>query len=158
MKFQIWSWGFLCHCFCCCGYIFRKINWHILPGFFPLVFGISLAMVQTDVKNVLLKSLFFQRLATVFFLICIICLLWASWVLCLKQKVFHCVLRFWLISGLLCLEVTHADAFIIPLNCFRARRDYVLSLPTLGLVQTKNSMSSHSVRFSSGVLNLSSKV
>ena len=40
---------FLCYCFSCCGYIFRKINWHILSGFFPLVFAISLATVETDV-------------------------------------------------------------------------------------------------------------
>ena len=57
-----------------------------------------------------------------------------------------------------CLEVTHADAFVIPLNFFRARRDSVLSLQTLELVQTKNIMSSNSVTFSSGVLNLSIKV
>ena len=41
---------------------------------------------------------------------------------------------------------------------FRARHDFVLSLQTLDLVQTKSNMSSHSVRFSSaGVLNLSNK-
>ena len=41
---------------------------------------------------------------------------------------------------------------------FRARHDFVLSLQTLELVQTKSNMSSHSVRFSSaGVLNLSNK-
>ena len=43
-------------------------------------------------------------------------------------------------------------------NFFRARHDFVLSLQTLELVQTKSNMSSHSVRFSSaGVLNLSNK-
>ena len=57
-----------------CGYIFRKINWHILSGFFPLFFGISLAVVKTDMKF-LLKSLFFV------FDLCHICLLSASWVL-----------------------------------------------------------------------------
>ena len=51
-----------CHCFCYCGgYIFRKSNWHILPGFFPLVFVISPAVVKTDAKNVLLNSLFFHN-------------------------------------------------------------------------------------------------
>ena len=59
---------------------------------------------------------------------------------------------------MLCLEVTHVDAFVIPLNFFKARRDFVLSLQTLELVQTKNSMTSRSVRFSSRVLNLSSKM
>ena len=43
-------------------------------------------------------------------------------------------------------------------NFFRARLDFVLSLQTLELVQTKSNISSHSVRFSSaGVLNLSNK-
>ena len=59
--------GFLCHCFCCCGYIFRNINWHILSGLFPLVFAISLAIVKTNVKNVFWKF-FFQNLHAIFFL------------------------------------------------------------------------------------------
>ena len=43
-------------------------------------------------------------------------------------------------------------------NFFRARHDFMLSLQTLELVQTKSNMSSHSVRFSSaGVFNLSNK-
>ena len=43
-------------------------------------------------------------------------------------------------------------------NFFRARNDFMLSLQTLELVQTKSNMSSHSVRFSSAeVLNLSNK-
>ena len=53
-----------------------------------------------------------------------------------------------------------SDAFVIPLIFFRARHDLclcVLSLQTLELVQTKNSMRSLSVRFSSRILNLSSK-
>ena len=52
------------------------------------------------------------------------------------------------------------EAFVIPLNFFRARHDQclcVLSLQTLELAQTKNSMRSLSVRFSSRILNLSSK-
>ena len=53
----------------------------------------------------------------------------------------------------------HADVLVIPLNFFRARYDFVLSLQTvLKLVQTKNSMGSHSISFSSGVWNLGSKV
>ena len=50
VKFSIWinvpskyMGGFICHCFCYCGYIFRKI-------IFFFVFGISLAVVKTDVK------------------------------------------------------------------------------------------------------------
>ena len=50
---------------------------------------LQLAMVKTDVKNV-----FFSRTWLPFFLIRVICLLRASWVLCLKQKVVHCVLSF----------------------------------------------------------------
>ena len=37
--------------------IFRKVNWHILSRVF-FVFGISLGMVKTYVKNVIIKSLF----------------------------------------------------------------------------------------------------
>ena len=85
---------FLCHCFCYYGYIFRKINWHILSGFFPFVFCICLAMVKTDVKNVLLNSIF-SRTGLYFFVsdFCYICLLSASWVLLLKKKAVHCILR-----------------------------------------------------------------
>ena len=57
---------------------------------------------------------------------------------------------------MLCFEVTHTDAFVIPLNFFKTRRDFVLSLQTQELVQEKKRMSSHSVRLSSGVLNLKS--
>ena len=57
---------------------------------------------------------------------------------------------------MLCSEVTHTDAFVIPLNFFKTRRDFVLSLQTQELVQEKKRMSSHSVRLSSGVLNLKS--
>ena len=34
--------GSFCHYFCCCGHIFREVNWHILSGFFPFVFDIFL--------------------------------------------------------------------------------------------------------------------
>ena len=53
------------------GIIFRKINWHVLSEFYPLVFGISLAMVKTDVKNVLLNSIFFQNWPV--FVFCFLC-------------------------------------------------------------------------------------
>ena len=57
-----------------------------------MVFGISLAMIKTDVKNILLESLFFLNLAAIFFVcVCVICLLRSSWLLCLKQKVVHSV-------------------------------------------------------------------
>ena len=72
------------------GYIFRKINWEILSGFFPLVFRISLAVVKTDAKNVLLNSLFFQNWPA-FFYLSHICLLRANWVLILKKKHVHCI-------------------------------------------------------------------
>ena len=42
-------------------------------------FGISLTMVKTDIKNVLLKSLFFHNGGAIFF-ICVIYLLRASFV------------------------------------------------------------------------------
>ena len=63
---------------------------HILLGLFFLVFGISLVMIKIDVKS------FFARtgLPFFFFLICVICLSRASWVLRLKQKFVHCVLSF----------------------------------------------------------------
>ena len=54
-------------------------------------------------KNVLMKSLFFQNWPAIF-LLCLICLLRSIWVLFLKQKVVHCVLSFdW---SVLCLKVT----------------------------------------------------
>ena len=37
-----------------------------MPRFFPLVFGISLAVVKNDAKNVLLNSLFFQNWSAFF--------------------------------------------------------------------------------------------
>ena len=56
---------FLCHCFCCCEYFFRKIKWLILSGFFPLTFfGISQAMVKTDVKNVFWRVYFSTGIQT----------------------------------------------------------------------------------------------
>ena len=54
-------------CFCCYGYIFRKISWHILPIFFTLVFAISLVMVKTDVKIVFWRVFFFSRTGLSFF-------------------------------------------------------------------------------------------
>ena len=46
----------------------RLTEWHILSGYSPLDFSISLAMDKTNVKNVLLKSSFFPELGCYFFL------------------------------------------------------------------------------------------
>ena len=68
----------------------------------------------------------------------------ASWVLFLWRK-----LSIALHSGFMPRKLLHK-------NFFRAWHDFVLSLPTMELAQTKSNMSSHSVRFfSAGVLNLS---
>ena len=121
-------------------YTFRKTNWLILPGFSLWFFGIYLAMVKTDVKNVFL------------FLICVICLLSASWVFVFKTE--SCLLSSEFLNG----YKLHVDTFVIPLNVFRVRREFLLSLQALELVQTKISMSSHSIRFSFWIFNLNSKV
>ena len=148
MKLNIWLdifskyIEFLCHCSCCCGHIFRKINWYILSGFFPLVCSISLAMVKTDVKNVLLKMIFFPELGCNFFIYLFMSFTCYELVrFCFQNRKPSIV--FWVLDcSVLCLEVTHADAFIIPLNFFRSRYDFVLLLQTLELVQTKNNISS----------------
>ena len=75
-----------------------------------------------------------------FFLICVICLLHASWVLFLQQKIVYCVLTFWLICVMIRSYMLMLIFIVIPLIFFQ------------------NNMSSHSVRFPSGVLNLRSKV
>ena len=97
----------------------------------------------TDVKYVWVSFLELACLlffSFFFFLICVICLLHASWVLFLQQKIVYCVLTFWLI----CVMV----------------RSYMLMLIfiVIPLIFFQNNMSSHSVRFPSGVLNLRSKV
>ena len=97
-------------------------------------------MVKTDVKNVFL------------FLICVICLLSASWVFVFKTE--SCLLSSEFLNG----YKLHVDTFVIPLNVFRVRREFLLSLQALELVQTKISMSSHSIRFSFWLFNLNSKV
>ena len=82
VKFSIWLnipskyRGFICHCFCYCGYIFRKINWHILSGFFRLFFGISLALVKADVKCLDEQSFFPEMACHFLFLICVIQTAW----------------------------------------------------------------------------------
>ena len=150
-KFSIWlniPSKYLEDCFYYCGYIFRKINWHILSRFFHLCFGISLAVVKTDVKCLTEKSFFFSRNGLPFFGfdLCHICLLSATWVLFLKRKLPIAFCEFMLRK----LHIYN--------NFFRSRQDFVLSLQTLELVQTKSTMSSHLVRFSSaGILNLSNK-
>ena len=88
--------GFLGHCFCYCGgYIFWfwKINWHFLSGFFPLVFGISLALWLKLMQKMSYWIVFSSRTGLPFFFdFCHICLLSASWVLFFKKKPVHCIL------------------------------------------------------------------
>ena len=92
-----------------------------------------------------------------FFLICVICLLRAGWIL---FKTENLPLFYEFLTDLCYADKLHADAFaiVIPLNFFRARCDFVLSLETLELVQNKNSLSSYSFRFSSGLYHLSSQI
>ena len=59
-----------------------------------MAFGISLAMVKNDMKNMLLNIPARTGLPFFLFLICIICLLSDTWVLFLKQKVVHCFVSF----------------------------------------------------------------
>ena len=54
----------------CCAYIFRNINCHVLLW---SVFSTDLSMVKTDVKNVLLKSLFFQEFSAIFLFMSFAC-------------------------------------------------------------------------------------
>ena len=117
------------------------------PGFlvFLFVFWYFLAVINKNGWKCLIEWSFFPEMACFFlFLICImyIWLLSASWVLFLKRK----------------LSIALCEFMLRKLynNFLRAWHDFVLSLQTLELVQTKSDMSSHSVRFSSaGVLNLS---
>ena len=162
VEYMVWhsQWiyrGFLRdYCFCCCEYIFKKINWHILSVFFPLVFAIYLGIVKTDVKNVLWR-VFFSRTGPA-----ILCLFGFVPFAC-YGFVFKTTLSilFWVLDwSVLCLEVTCwciCNNFKF-LQIDPVRRDFISSQQTLELVQTKNCMSSHSSRFSSGVLNLSCKV
>ena len=79
-------------------------------------------------------------------------------VLLLKQKVVPCVLSFWLVCVMLRSYMLMFSPFLWISS--QIEPDVTLCchcMQTLELVQTKNNMSSHSVRFSSGVLNLSSK-
>ena len=96
--------------------------------------------------NVKTEQCFFSRNGLPFsvFDSCHFYLLSASWVLFLKRKLSIAFCEFMLFI--------HITIFSEPIH------DFVLSLQTLGLFQTKSNMSSHSVRFSSaGVLNLSNK-
>ena len=121
----------MCHCFCCFGYIFRKINWYILSGFFTLVFGVSLAMVKTDMKNVF----FFQNWHAFVFLFFFFWFVSFTYYLLvgflfLKQKAIHCVS--WVFDwSVLCLEVTCWCFFNRYLSNTFELRDTVLSLQAL---------------------------
>ena len=59
-----------------------------------MAFGISLAMVKNDVKNMLLNIPARTGLPFFLFLICIICLLSDTWALFLKQKFVRCFVSF----------------------------------------------------------------
>ena len=95
VKFSIWLnitskyRGFICHCFCYCGYIFRKIYLHILLRFFPLGFFWVFLYLQL-MWNVLLNSLFHQKWPA-FFCFWFVwylppALVLRMWVLFLKRK------------------------------------------------------------------------
>ena len=121
----------MCHCFCCCRYIFRKISWHILSGFSPLffLFVIFLAIVKTDVKNNFWR-VYFSRPACHFFFIVLVpfsCyMLWLGFVF--KKE--HCPLCSEFLTVRCYAQKLYADAFPMPLNFFsdRTRYDFVLSL------------------------------
>ena len=128
----------MCHCFCCCGYISRKINRHIQSGFFILIlFGISLAMVKTDMKNVFWKCLFF------FFLyLCHLPAICYSWVLLLKQKVVHGASSFWLVCVVLRCYMLMLLQYLWIYS--QIKPDVTLCyhcMQKLELVQNKNSLS-----------------
>ena len=140
----------MCHCFCCCGYVIRKANWHTLSGFFPLFScGSSLAMVKTDVKSAFWRVSFFRPDLSLFFLFLYLCHLPTtcySWVLFLKQNVVHRVLSFW--HQLLVMPRSYMLMLFQYLWISSQIEPHVTScyhcMQTLELVQTKNSMSSHS--------------
>ena len=83
-----------------------------------------------------------------------------SWVLFLKLEVVHCVLSFWLLCVMLrsYMLILFQDQYLW--ISFQIEPDVTLCyhcMQPLELVQTKNGMSSHSLRFPSGLLKLSSK-
>ena len=83
-----------------------------------------------------------------------------SWVLLSKLEVVHCVLSFWLLCVMLrsYMLILFQDQYLW--ISFQIEPDVTLCyhcMQPLELVQTKNSISSHSVRFPSGLLKLSSK-
>ena len=102
---------------------------NILSGFFPLVFGISLAIVKIDVKNVVLISLFLQNQPAIlsFFDLCHLpdkC--WMNFVFKTETCRFCCEF----LTDLCYVQKLHADAFAIPLNFFKARRHQCLCVIT----------------------------
>ena len=83
-----------------------------------------------------------------------------SWVLFLKLEVVHCVLSFWLLCVMLrsYMLILFQDQYLW--ISFQIEPDVTLCyhcMQPLELAQTKNGMSSHSLRFPSGLLKLSSK-
>ena len=112
--------------------------------------GSSLAMVKTYVKNVF-WGVSFSRPYMPFFQSLYLCHLPTtcySWVLFLKQKVVHCVLSFWLVCVMLRSYMLMLFQYLW-ISC-QIEPDVTLCyhcMQTLELVQTKNSMSSHSEFF-----------
>ena len=130
------------------GYIFRKINWHILSGFFWCEKYITEEYFCPELDYHFLYIYFF-------IIICVICLLQASWVLCLKQKVVHCVLRFWLI----CVMLRSYTCWCF-CNTFEIFWSQMWLCVITANTRTSLNQKQHelTLRFSSGALNLSSKV
>ena len=82
-----WS---LRHCFCCCMYIFRKINWHIIFSLWFITF-----LQSTDTKNVLMKhSLFWENWHAISFFRFVPFSCYVLVGIYLKHKAVHCILRF----------------------------------------------------------------
>ena len=88
-----------------------------------MIFGISLPMVKADRKKCLTEEFFFPEQACYLFfflfLICVICLLHVF-------KTETCSLGSEFLTDLCYENKLHADAFVIPLNFFRARYDFVI--------------------------------
>ena len=85
-------------------------------------------------KNVIQKSLLFQNWPDICFLICVICLQHAIWVLFLKQNVAYCVLSFLLVCVIL---KCYMLMFLSYLWIFQNHMwlCVIISLQTLELVQ-----------------------
>ena len=113
-------------------FLFEKLT-HLVR-IFAFIFGISLAIVKTDVKNIWLKSIFSITGQPFFrFLICAICLRSAN---CFFKENRKLSIAFWVFGWPVLWLEFKCWCFVIPLNLFKCiRRDSLLSLQTLELVQ-----------------------